>query len=618
MNYKYNTRKRRKRRNINQRGKGIIDGIRVMPKPEEKGLQIPYIKKCPEGFVMCDQDEINSALCVKDEAMCSNPDYKFRYVPPDNTDKNGFDLSEKGKINILYEREGDKGVIQDDDLLKEVKSFEIKYDGIIPDDIMPELNPQNRLNDDIMMNELTGRYKSYAPEYHPTSCNIQQKETSTINTKYIEGNLYKKRTDGPEVRLTMTPVPQEFTILTQNALGLYRGVYRNPTGSGLADQATYDLMTLRTALFRDFLRTSYPDLVCIQESTRTFIDLLDKQDITELYPYIYPNEDEMIAQETNGADATTSMLSRYPAKKATTYMLQGNSSYYNALGVYEFDKLIIFNVYMQAGSVISPGQKYKWENYARCRRQQLMFINKKIVELRDPSKAIIVLGDFNFELNSIKYEGETSGFATRNEHNDNHLIYDPSSSNMEWSEHKFLVGPKGLNLYDSYKELNIDNPRKLIKDGLTENTTINTFRYLGKLEEKALRYDGIFFNDNLVPIRSQVINNAPTKLNGGVIELFERNGVPEYKDEEKRRLYNQEYQDYMIFNPKGNKEANQKKQEFFRKRPDLNVDDGYELFVSDHFGVMTTFSFKPVGGSKKLKTRRKRRRSKKTCKTRRL
>ena len=141
---------------------------------------------------------------------------------------------------------------------------------------------------------------------------------------------------------------------------------------------------------------------------------------------------------------------------------------------------------------------------------------------------------------------------------------------------------------------------------------------MGKLEEKALRYDGIFFNDNLVPIRSQVINNAPTKLNGGVIELFERNGVPEYKDEEKRRLYNQEYQDYMIFNPKGNKEANQKKQEFFRKRPDLNVDDGYELFVSDHFGVMTTFSFKPVGGSKKLKTRRKRRRSKKTCKTRRL
>jgi hypothetical protein len=187
---------------------------------------------------------------------------------------------------------------------------------------------------------------------------------------------------------------------------------------------------------------------------------------------------------------------------------------------------------------------------------------------------------------------------------------------MEWSEHKFLVGPKGLNLYDSYKELNIDNPRKLIKGGLTENTDINTFRYLGKLEEKALRYDGIFFNDNLVPIRSEVVNNIPTKLNDIAIELFVSNGVPEY--ETNIRKYNEEYQDYMIFNPKGNEEANQKKLEFFRKRPDLNIGDGYELFVSDHFGVMTTFSFKHVGGSKKLKTRRKRRRCKKTCKKRRL
>ena len=614
MKYTYKTKKKRQKR-INQKGKGILrDGIRVIPDPEGEGLKIPYIKKCPEGFVMCDQDEVNSSLCVRNESMCRDTEYNFRYVPPDNTDKNGFDISQKGKINILYDRQGDKGVIQDDNPLKEVKSFEIKYDGNIPEDIAPESNPQNLLNDDVRMNVLTGRYKSYAPEYHPTSCSVQQKIDEAIITNiYNQGDVYKRRMDGPEVRLEFNPVPSQFAILTQNALGLYRGIYRNPSGSGPANQATYDLMTLRTALFREFLRNSSPDFVCIQESTRTFIDLLDKQDISDLYPYMYPTEEEMVKQEGFGANATTSMLSKYPAKKATTYMLQGNSSYYNALGVYEFDKLIIFNVYMQAGSVISPGQKYMWENYARCRRQQLMFIKDRIEELRDASKAIIVLGDFNFELNSIKYEGEDTGRANRDENN--HLIYDPSSSDMKWAEHKFLVGSTGLNLYDSYKELNIDNPDRLIKEGLTENTDINTFRYLGKLEKKELRYDGIFFNDKLVPLRSEVVNNIPTKLNTDAIGLFERNGVPEYVDEERRMLYNQQYETYAIFNPEGNHEATQKKIDFFRKHPDLSVDNGFELFVSDHFGVMTTFRFKTdmqtAGRKGKRVTRRHRKNNRK-------
>ena len=97
-------------------------------------------------------------------------------------------------------------------------------------------------------------------------------------------------------------------------------------------------MELRTALLRDFLGKASPDFICFQESTRTWIDLLDKERVPEMYPYIYPTESEMIEQERNGANATVSIMSKYPAKRATTYMLQGNSSYFNALGIYEFEQ----------------------------------------------------------------------------------------------------------------------------------------------------------------------------------------------------------------------------------------------------------------------------------------
>jgi exonuclease III len=601
---RYKTRKLRK-----QKGRGILrDGIKSISKKNA----IPYIKKCPLGTVMCDQDEVNYSLCVPEDntGLCSDPNYRFKYIPPDNNDRDA-----KKPINRLLEYisptgENPDGLGPKQDPTKPVKVFEVEY---------ADSSEDNRsiFEDDVVMKEETGREKSYAPEYHPTSCAVQQKSEATIEMRYNEGDVYKKRVDGQEITLNFTKtLGPKFTILTQNALGLYRGKYRQPSEPGSLFEATYDLMKLRTALFREFLKVEQPDFVCLQESTRTFIDLLDKDSVSVMYPYIYPSEDEMVRQEGNGANATTSMLSKYPAKKATTYMLQGNSSYYNALGIYEFDNLVIFNVYMQAGSEISPGQEYRWENYARCRRQQLMFVKQKIDEINSaPSsaKAIVVLGDFNFELNSIHYRGE-GGAAERDENN--HLIYDPVNSDMKWSEHKFLVGPNGLNLNDSYKELHIDDSTKVIREGLTENTDINTFRYLGKLEEKALRYDGIFFNNDLVPIRSEVVNNIPTKLNTSVTQVFVSNGVPEY--EANIRKYNEEYNKYMIFNPKGNLEAIEKKEAFFSTKPQLNIEDGFELFVSDHFGVLTEFAFKPVRGGKRRQSRRNKRRRRRISKKQRL
>lgn len=590
---KYRTRKLRK-----QSGRGILkDGIKTKSKVGDKLLS--YGKVCPEGFVMCDEDEVNSTLCVPNdrESLCSDPNYKFRYVPPDESDRDA-----RNPANRWTKEKDGKGPIQDPD--NPVKVFEIKYED--------DEDYRQMFEDDVIMNEETGRYKSYAPEFHPTSCAIQQKSEATVEKAYENGQMYKKRIDGEEITLNLgerVVANSPFSIVTQNALGLYRGKYRQQPEPGSAPEATYDIMKLRTALFRKFLKDRQPDFVCLQESTRTFIDLLDKDEVSTIYPYMYPTEDEMVTLENNGSNATVTLLSKYPVKKSTTYMLQGNSSYYNALGIYEFDNLIIFNVYMQAGSEISPGLKYKWDNFARCRRQQLIFVKQKIEEIKsacDCDKGIVVLGDFNFELNSIHYR-TNNGRHERD--SNNHLIYDPSASDMKWSEHKFLVGPNGLNLNDSYKELHIDDPDKVMSEGLTENTEINTLRYLGKLEEKALRYDGVFFNDDLVPVESEVVNNVPTKLNASSASFFESHGIPEYTNNIEK--YNEEYEKYMVFNPQGNQEATRKKDAFRLKRPDVNKSDGFELFVSDHFGVMTTFEIKNQSGGKRRRKRVTRRRYKK-------
>jgi exonuclease III len=604
MNYK--TRKNK------QKGRGVISGIKS--KTTIKGVEIPYIKVCPTGYSMCDQDEVNSGLCVQNgqESLCSDPNYNFKYIPFDKLDKNG--LMPKNRLD--RETNG-FGPIQDP--VKPVKVFNIEYDGEPVKSDNPE-NPIHLLEGDVIINEETGRLKSYVPEYHPTSCTIQQKESATIDVIYNDGDTYIRRiSDSPKTLANLSvKIPSPFKVVTQNALGLYWGSYREKPAKDSAIEASFDIMELRTALLRDFLSKENPDFICFQESTRTWIDLLDKERVPEMYPYIYPTESEMIEQEHNGANATVSIMSKYPAKRATTYMLQGNSSYFNALGIYEFENLVIVNVYMQAGAEISPGQKYKWENYARCRRQQLMFIKQKIDAIRG-SKAIVVLGDFNFELNSIRYQGEGAGSAARDENK--HLIYDPTASDMKWAEHKFLVGEKGLNLNDSYKELHIDDPDKAVSEGYTEYTDVNTFRFLGKLEEKMLRYDGIFFNNDLVPISSEVINNEAIILDDSpeTVRVFEANGISHYRENIKK--YNTEYNNFMIFNPRGNMHADAKKQNFLskyrtKKGTPLSIEDGFELFVSDHFGVMTEFQFKDLtalGGSKRKRriTQRKRRYKKK-------
>lgn len=498
-----------------------------------------YKKVCEPPRKICDKNRINFSLCVEDDADCDNPDYDYHYF---KSKKEGIDGT---KIN----------------------TFNVDRFRVIPNTDLSSVEQEN-INNDVLRQDMVGRFKNYVPEFMPTSCYIQKKNSVT--------GIYESRGEA-------NTIPQDFSIVTQNALGLYFGKPEEELNlddsKDAKNKAILNIMRLRTSYFRKFLsENNYPHFLCFQEMTPAFLKFLyqDSQSMREKYGYMYPDQDNFNELMSRKADAIAMIISKHPAIKHTTYMLQGNSNYYNSLGVTEFDNLVIFNIYLQAGSKFSPGLKYNWENFSRCRRQQLIFI-KSLIDSYENRKSIVVLGDFNFELNSIHYDGTPDD--TEN-----------------WSELTFL---KALQLKDSFKTL---HP---LEQGLTENTDINTLRFLGKLEHKSLRYDGIFFNNKLTPISSNVVNNVPLKINEANRNALEIPFDPAQT--------NKDYELALVFNPGGDESSDEKLE---RYKADHNLTDGYELFVSDHFGVMTEFRIKndssetSGGKNKKRITKRKKLRRK--------
>jgi hypothetical protein len=77
--------------------------------------------------------------------------------------------------------------------------------------------------------------------------------------------------------------------------------------------------------------------------------------------------------------------------------LGGNLTYSNSLMIIEFDNLVIFNCYLQAGTKFSPGQDKLYLNYSRCREQLVEYVIEKVKAYNNIP--IVILGDFNIDLN---------------------------------------------------------------------------------------------------------------------------------------------------------------------------------------------------------------------------
>lgn len=288
------------------------------------------------------------------------------------------------------------------------------------------------------------------------------------------------------------------------------------------------LMKIRANMLAEQILSNetLPDILCFQEMSMEFYK--------ELYckiKHIYIFGDKQILKQLNKSrkeDVCTFLISKYIPTNTKFIRLKGNLGYPNALGIYEFNNLVVFNLYLQAGSISSLGQKHKWKHYSRCRIHELEYV-KEILSSYD--KPFIILGDFNFDLNDTK--------------------------GTIFPEAKYLGKlMKNLNCVDSFKYVNKDI------EGYTEDTDINSLRWNDKFERKQFRYDAIISSSQLLPKKSKLFANLPELLNIENSKIYEKIFV---KDKNDPRLK------YEI-------EENDNKQ--------------YNLFISDHFGVLSEFQYK--------------------------
>ena len=485
-------------------------------KTNKKGGWGNFSRSCGSNKIECNPDTLNFGLCVDDKnpELCNSLEY--------NT--------------------------QDPTI--------ISLAGLQVDDVV-EYN----------QNVIRGKEKRYSPDHFIEPCVNPQGEAGDQMVTIIENDR------GDDI-----PQDKEFSIATINALGIYReetpqGHEIDTLGNYLGNNPKLLIMSLRAKMIRDFLKSETPDMVCFQEMSIFFFNFLYTDELHQIYPYFYEKDiqEGMIRRDIyKEKDVDVFILSKYQPKKLNFYALKGNLDYTDSLGMFEFNNLVVVDVYLQAGSKASPGQKYFWKDYSRCRSQQIGFIQKLISEFR-ATKGVIVLGDFNFDLNSIGTE-----------------------DSKNWPESNIV---QQLGLVDSWAATNGENAQiKGTKEwfsGLTENTELNTLRFNSKLEEKMFRYDGIFCNEKLRPTGSRVILNVGEPLTKpNEIAAYEHTIIP----------------------------ATIKKMPELFARIQKNSSGTYDLFASDHFGVMSSFQFNSSGGKKSRKTRvhHRKKSSKKTKKMKNL
>lgn len=348
--------------------------------------------------------------------------------------------------------------------------------------------------------------------------NIEHQNTIVMGEKkgYTDTNLNKScYGSDPDIIVydhdkNNNKIPTQFSIITLNAMGIIR-----------EDNNKRILMKERVNILVKQLLLNQPDILCFQEMSTEFYDELYKQ-ISSIYQF----SNHQVLGEIKKDDVTNFIISKYNPIKTRFVKLKGNLFYPNSLGIYEFENLVVFNLYLQAGSVSSLGQKNKWKHYSRCRIHELIYISNIIKEYTKP---FIILGDFNFDLN------DTNGIIFPE------IIY-----------LKDIIEKN--NCVDSFKYINPTLP------GLTEDTDINSLRWNDKFEIKKYRYDAIFSSNKLVPIKSKLFADIPkilvSKENiNAYVNVFVKDKITNPK--------------LRYIGPVDNKQ--------------------YELFVSDHFGVSSRF-----------------------------
>lgn len=331
------------------------------------------------------------------------------------------------------------------------------------------------------------------------SNNPEREELLKFGKKYkyeLQGNkdcAKLTKNSGVEYSLENNPeikVPKTFKILTWN-------LWYSMKTTDNDDENLFHMKFFYTRMWDiiENILLSEADIICLQEVGKLTFDLLYPM-IQSIYPYFYENplNFDLSNDGDRGRYLETMCLSKYPALSFKLFAVEGNLTYNNSMLMIEFETFIIFNVYLQAGTRNSPGQRDLWFNYSRCRYNEYMSI-KKYIDDNNIRKPIIVLGDFNTNLNGQE---------------------------DEWPE---LRAFKLMDLDDFWlKKYNSDS-------GFTEDTSVNHMRWNVKFEEKIFRIDGIFGTKDAFEIKKiKLIGTKPIEIDSAFQEKFIQYRVPDQEN----------------------------------------------------------------------------------------
>ena len=261
------------------------------------------------------------------------------------------------------------------------------------------------------------------------------------------------------------PIPETFSLLTYNIWGL------------AAKPRSRHLFGLRKDLLVKTILDVNADLCFFQEMSAFAYTELKDTALFHAYPFKaeepYPSG---TSDRRRGVD--TYCLTRYRPSRVRQFGIEGVLNYKNALMIVEFPNLVVYNLYSQAGSRDSPGQRKEWLHYSRCRYDILQSIYD-IMMLEHADKRVILCGDFNFDLDGAR---------------------------NSWPETAMLQRFLSAGFVDTFRSLNPTDP------GYTEDTVLNVMRWNQKFIEKFYRFDGIF-SKGLRPKSSRIIGTETALLN---------------------------------------------------------------------------------------------------------
>lgn len=230
-----------------------------------------------------------------------------------------------------------------------------------------------------------------------------------------------------------------------------------------------ELIKLRIDAIIKVIEKNNPDILCLQGVNNTSYKIL-KENLNHIYPYIY-EKDFYIRMNKN---LEVMILSKYKPLRIKLYTIEGVIGYDNSFMIIEFKDIIIINCSLGIEDNYDHNFILNELYSAQCRKQELHSIGSLIDVYIASGKAVILVGDFAFNLNN-KIASENIELNNMDVKNVWSLLHDEkiTTSNIDlssvsviekpiWSDGIFYKNPSNNNQIILPEKIRLTGRRPLI------------------------------------------------------------------------------------------------------------------------------------------------------------